>query len=151
LIVTRNAEDESYTDKDVDGGKTYYYKAITMNEAGTKSGTETTEVVIPGSGSASILETDEPVSTGNVVSNPSSSTTPVLKTATSTIQESRDAVASGSTDGDSGLVLGSESRPTGNGDGGGFFGSVWTWLLLGFGIVSLLVWQWSRLGNDAEA
>ncbi len=132
-VSKQKRQDESFTDSDVEIGKTYFYKIVTEDAAGNQSGAKVIKITIPTNGKAAVgvLQGTESASKDNATSG----------------NDNGNAIntANASNDSGSGAVLG---ETVGSGNQAGFWSSNWKWILVvivaGAGI---LVWRKRKQGS----
>ena len=134
-VAKQNKSDESYIDKNVEPGKTYYYKVVTEDAAGNQSDAEVIKIVIPEGDVAAtgVLQGTEPApndkadKSGTVGTGTASDVSGTVSGATTGDQTVTDKGAA---------VLGADTQA------GGFWGSVWMWIIvigLGAGAVTIFM------------
>ena len=131
-VAKQNKSDESYIDKNVEPGKTYYYKVVTEDAAGNQSSAEVIKIVIPTNGGVAtgVLQATEaaPNDKGETVgAGTASDVSGTVSGATTGDQTVTDKGAT---------VLGADTQA------GGFWGSVWMWIIvigLGAGAVAIFM------------
>ena len=131
-VAKQNKSDESYIDKNVEPGKTYYYKVVTEDAAGNQSSAEVIKIVIPTNGGVAtgVLQATEaaPNDKGETVgAGTASDVSGTVSGATTGDQTVTDKGAA---------VLGADTQA------GGFWGSVWMWIIvigLGAGAVTIFM------------
>lgn len=118
-IAKNNRSDEKYSDYDVEPGEKYYYKFVTVDNAGNKSGAKALSVELPLTGTAAIVtdEGTEALPEGTV-----------LGVETSTEEDGDTQAFDEDTDnGNIGRVLGEETEASSDDSDGMSF---WWWLLI---------------------
>jgi hypothetical protein len=127
-IVINDNKDESYNDNNINLGQTYFYKAVTRDDAGNNSSASVIKIVIPSGGTAPAVSTNlgtEAVPAGTILGAETGSGQPTVT----------EEPQSENPQGNQGQVLGEENQ-TGNQS---IWGKWWFWLII-LGVFSFLAW-----------
>ena len=137
-VSKQKRQEDTFTDSDVEIGKTYFYKIVTEDTAGNQSDAKVIKITIPTNGKAAVgvLQGTESASKDNATSG----------------NDNGNAIntANASNDSGNGAVLGETVGNNNNANQNGFWGSNWKWILVvivaGAGI---LVWRKRKQGKLA--
>ncbi|MEI7749704.1 MAG: YDG domain-containing protein [Candidatus Moraniibacteriota bacterium] len=142
-VAKQDKNDETYVDDNVIPGKTYYYKLVSHDSVGNESDAEVVKITIPVNGTVArgeVVGTEPaPASEGQ----PATTETP--QPGSSTVEGTTGGTQpSGGTNGQ-GTVLGADTQT-----GGGFWGSIWMWIILiGLGGGAIAIFMRRRLNGNA--
>ena len=136
-ISKQKRQDDTFTDSDVEIGKTYFYKVVTEDTAGNQSDAKVLKIIIPTNGKATVGVLQGTESAGKNVGEENSGNGGNETTVGGSVEKKAE----------NGAVLG-ETVDNDKADQNGFWGSSWKWILVvivaGAGI---LVWRKRKQGS----